>query len=193
MKQKLKKMDSNLHLNNKFNVACIKMLTKTEGPFNRCCIWFQGCNINCQGCCNEELQYLIPKHIISEDKLIEIVIEAKDKYSIEGITLSGGEPSIQKGLFHFNERIKNLDLGIIMFSGKYKKQLDCRLVNSVDLLIDGPFIQNSKDNERLLIGSKNKRLNFITSRYINYADYFENPVSIQEINVEEDYLFINGD
>ena len=44
---------------------------------------------------------------------------------MEGITLSGGEPSLQKGLKHFNDEIHKLGLGIIMFSGKYKGELDC--------------------------------------------------------------------
>lgn len=88
--------------NIKFNVAYIKLSTKTEGPFNRCCIWFQGCNINCKGCCNRDLQELVPKHIVSLEKLVEIVQEAQRDFDIEGITLSGGEPSLQQGLLKFN-------------------------------------------------------------------------------------------
>ena len=71
----------------KFNIAHIKLFTKTEGPFNRCCIWFQGCNINCKGCCNKDLQELLPKHIVTLSKLIDIVKEAKRDFDIEGVTL----------------------------------------------------------------------------------------------------------
>ena len=78
----------------KFNVAYIKLCTKTEGPYKRCCIWFQGCNINCIGCCNKDLQPLVPNHIVTLKELVDIVKEAKDKFDIEGITLSGGEPSL---------------------------------------------------------------------------------------------------
>lgn len=177
---------------NKFNVAYIKLLTKTEGPFDRCCIWFQGCNINCSGCGNKDLQGILPNHIVSFDKLIEIVKEAKERFNIEGITLSGGEPSLQKGLKDFNNEINKLGLGIIMFSGKYKEQLDIELVNSVDLLIDGPFIESKKDTDRLLLGSKNKRLTFITERYKQHKDYFYNSKSKEEVTAE-DYIFINGD
>ena len=146
---------------NKFNVAYIKLCTKTEGPYNRCCIWFQGCNINCEGCCNKDLQPLIPNHIVSFEKLIDIVKDAKDKFNIEGITLSGGEPSLQLSLKEFNEEVHKLGLGIIMFSGKEKSQLNQDLVDSVDLLIDGPFIKSKQDNKRVLLGSTNKSLNFI--------------------------------
>ena len=176
----------------KFNVAYIKLCTKTEGPFKRCCIWFQGCNLHCKGCCNVELQPLIPKHIVTLEELLSIVKDAKEQFDIEGITLSGGEPSLQNGLIEFNKEIHKLSLGIIMFSGKDKNQLNSDLVNSVDLLIDGPFIDTKLDANRILLGSTNKNLTFITNRYLNEKDYFDNPVSVEEVTAE-DYLFINGD
>ena len=135
---------------------------------------------------------MIPNHIVDFDKLVEIVKEAKDDFGIEGVTLSGGEPSLQKGLVDFNKVIHDLGLGIIMFSGRRKDALKPELVNSVDLLIDGPFIETELDTDRVLLGSKNKNLTFITDRYESEADYFKNPVSIEEITAE-DYIFINGD
>ena len=182
----------NLNSTSQFNVASVKLCTKTEGPFKRCCIWFQGCNINCKGCCNKDLQPPVPKHIVSLDELLAIVKEAKDMFEIEGITLSGGEPSLQISLKQFNDEVHKLGLGIIMFSGKEKSKLDPALVDSVDLLIDGPFVESKIDSERILLGSTNKNLSFITDRYINEAEYFHNPVSVEEV-VAEDYIFINGD
>lgn len=135
---------------------------------------------------------MIPNHIVDFDKLVEIVKEAMDDFGIEGVTLSGGEPSLQKGLVDFNKVIHDLGLGIIMFSGRSKDALNPELVNSVDLLIDGPFIESELDTDRVLLGSKNKNLTFITDRYESEADYFNNPVSIEEITAE-DYIFINGD
>ncbi len=176
----------------KFNVAYIKLSTKTEGPYNRCCIWFQGCNIKCKGCCNKDLQTLVPNHIVTLEELINIVKEAKNKFDVEGITLSGGEPSLQSGLVYFNNEIHKLGLGIIMFSGKDKSDLNSELVESVDLLIDGPFIEDKVDNKRVLLGSKNKNLSFISNRYKKDEAYFNNPISIEEVTVD-DYIFINGD
>ena len=117
---------------------------------------------------------------------------AKDKYKIEGVTLTGGEPSLQIGLKSLNTKIHDLGLGIIMFSGKTRESLDKELVDSVDLLIDGPFIEDQIDRERILLGSKNKRLHFITDRYTEEKDYFNSTVSQEEV-VAEDYIFINGD
>mgnify|MGYP004449231013 CR=1 FL=1 len=176
----------------KFNIAHIKLKTNAEGPYDRCCIWFQGCNINCKGCCNQDLQPFIVQHIATLEQLLDIVKEAKNKFNIEGITLSGGEPSLQKDLYIFNNKIHEMGLGIIMFSGKTRNELPQELVNSVDLLIDGPFINTQIDNKRILIGSKNKRVIPITSRYKKQLEYFNNNKSIEEITVE-DYIFVNGD
>ena len=98
--------------------------------------------MNCKGCCNKDLQALIPNHIVDFDKLVETVKEARDNFEIEGVTLSGGEPTLQKGLVDFNKAIHDLDLGIIMFSGRSKDALNPELVNSVDLLNDGSFVES---------------------------------------------------
>ena len=177
---------------NKFNVAYIKLLTKIEGPFDRCCIWFQGCNLNCKGCGNPSLQPLVPKHLLTEEQLLDIIYEAKKKYGIEGVTLTGGEPSLQSGLKSLNKRIHKAGLGIILFSGKTIDALDKDVVNSVDLLIDGPFIESQLDKERLLLGSKNTVLHFITDRYLKHESYFNSSISKEEV-VAEDFIFINGD
>jgi hypothetical protein len=79
-----------------------------------------------------------------------------------------------------------------MFSGKNKNLLDKELIESVDLLIDGPFIEEQLDNNRILLGSMNKQLSFITDRYKIDENYFYNPISMEEVTAE-DYIFINGD
>lgn len=177
---------------NKFNVAYIKLLTRIEGPFSRCCIWFQGCNLNCKGCGNPSLQPLISKHVLTEEQLLNIIFEAKEKYEIEGVTLTGGEPSLQHGLKSLNKKIHEAGLGIILFTGKTIDALEEDLVDSVDLLIDGPFVESQLDKERILLGSKNKTLHFITDRYLNQKSYFNSSISKEEV-VAEDYIFINGD
>lgn len=186
-------MDSNSNSRSNFNVAHIKLCTQTEGPFKRCCIWFQGCDLKCPGCCNEALQALIPNHIMSLEKLIDVIKEAKESFNIEGITLSGGEPILQKGLPLLLERVHGLGLGIILFSGRNMASIGPEIVSQVDLLIDGPFIQEKLDTERVLLGSTNKGLHFLSDRYIKQENYFHNPIALEEITLGKDYLFINGD
>jgi len=49
-----------------------------------------------------------------------------------------------------------------------------------------------KDDLRVLLGSTNKNLSFVTDRYVDKQDYFNNSTSIEEI-IAEQYIFINGD
>lgn len=125
-------------------------------------------------------------------KLLEIIGDAKERFQIEGVTLSGGEPSLQQGLSLLNIRIHEMGLGIIMFSGKYKEQLDPTLVQTVDLLLDGPYEYKKHDDNRFLIGSTNKRITPITDRYKDTLDYFSQNISFEEVEVS-DSIFINGD
>lgn len=131
-------------------------------------------------------------HLIKMSQLLDIIKSAKEKYRIEGVTLSGGEPSLQQGLPLLNKKIREMGLGIILFSGKYRQQLSPELVQSVDLLLDGPYEYKNHDDNRFLIGSTNKRITPITDRYKDKLDYFESDISYEEIEVS-DSIFINGD
>lgn len=175
----------------RFNVAYIKLCTNLEGPYKRLCIWFQGCNIHCKGCCNQALLPLIPKHIITLEKLLDVIKEAKRDFDIEGITLTGGEPTLQTGLVILNKEVRKLGLGIIMFTGHYKEELPKNLVSSVDLLLEGPYDFTKPENNRLLIGSLNKKITPISNRYTNDLDYYKTSIHKEEVEVD-DYIFING-
>ena len=90
----------------KFNIATINRCTEVEGPFKRLTIWFQGCNIGCRGCCNPGYQPLISKHIISLDELMDIIAQASKEFGIEGVTYTGGEPTLQQNLPSLTKKSK---------------------------------------------------------------------------------------
>ena len=177
----------------KFNVALINTCTEVEGPFKRLCIWFQGCNRNCKGCCNKSLQPIEPANIISLEGLLEITRKSKIKNKIEGITLSGGEPLLQTGLVKLLEEVKNLELGIILFTGYQLNEIEDNLKSQCDIIIDGYFDEQKIDNDRALVGSLNQNINYISDRYTNEKDWFYKKKNlIEEINVGNDIIF-NGD
>ena len=45
----------------------------------------------------------------------------------------------------------------------------------------------------ILLDSTNKNLHFITNNYKNNINYFYNSIAIEEVNIEDNYIFINGD
>ncbi|QGS51605.1 4Fe-4S single cluster domain-containing protein [Spiroplasma tabanidicola] len=178
------------------NFAKILLNSEIEGPGTRFVIWFQGCNIGCKGCSNKELLKLEKKFFIKTSLLFEKILEAKDKFNIEGITLLGGEPFLQpealKEIVNFCYKNK---LTIICFTGYiYEKLLPefKDILNKIDILIDGPFIMSQLDIKRRLIGSKNQRVLKLTDTYKN-CDYFEKPHSEVEIQIYNDRFSMNGD
>lgn len=177
----------------KYNIACINQCTEVEGPFKRLAIWFQGCDKRCRGCCNPQLFECKPAHIISLGELIAIIENAKVEYDIEGVTYLGGEPTLQVGLDKLSLLIQNLGMGVILFTGNPISKLSQKLIESVDLIIDGEFEKDNVESERNLIGSNNQNIIFITERYRSQERWFYTPRSKQvEINVSHK-IFITGD
>ena len=176
-----------------FNIACINQCTEAEGPGKRLAIWFQGCDKRCVGCCNPELFEFKPAHILSLDETLKIIIDAKDRFGIEGVTYLGGEPSLQNGLSELSLEIKKAGLGVILLTGRKAEELDDELRMAVDLVIDGGFEVDKPDNTRNLMGSTNQNLVFITDRYMPFENWFyDRRPKHMEINVGEG-LYMTGD
>lgn len=177
----------------KFNVASINKCTEVEGPFKRLCIWFQGCNIHCKGCCNPDYQQFVPKNLMTLDVIISIIKEAQKEFGIEGVTFSGGEPSLQQNLPILTSKIKELGLGVISFTGhNYEDVKDCFV--GCDVVLDGAYKQAEKETQRRLLGSKNKRIICLTERYKDCIDTWFNSSETKTMEVSlADKIVINGD
>lgn len=103
------------------------------------------------------------------------------------------EPLLQTGLVKLLEEVKNLELGIILFTGYQLNEIDDNIKSQCDIIIDGYFDEQKIDNNRALVGSLNQNINYISDRYINEKDWFYNKKNlIEEINVGNDIIF-NGD
>lgn len=175
----------------KFNVASINTCTETEGPYKRLTIWFQGCNIHCKGCCNPDYQAIVPKIILTLDELIAIIHKAKEQFGIEGVTYSGGEPTLQQSLHLLTERIHGLGLGVISFTGrKFEEVKD--ILGNCDVVLDGAFDESCPETDRKLLGSSNQRIIAITSRYEKVLDWFNSTDKTIEVNLNKRIVF-NGD
>ena len=132
----------------KFNVASINTCTEAEGPYKRLCIWFQGCNIRCPGCCNPDYQPFEARHIMSLEELMAVIKEAKTRFEIEGVTYSGGEPTCQQNLSLLTKEIKSLGLGVISFTG--------RTYEDVPEIFEGCLTERYKDCINIWFADHNK-------------------------------------
>lgn len=176
----------------KFNIATINRCTEVEGPFKRLTIWFQGCNIGCRGCCNPGYQPLISKHIISLDELMDIIAQASKEFGIEGVTYTGGEPTLQQNLPSLTKKVKELGLGVISFTG-HKYEDVATMLHGCDMVLDGPFEHDNPERERKLLGSANQRIVLLTERYKDAIGWFDSSgIKMIEVNVGN-MILANGD
>ena len=119
----------------------------------------------------------------------EIMKRIEDANDIEGVTYSGGEPMIQAvGLIELSKKIKEKGLSIVCYTGfTYERILEGKvkggkeLLNWIDILIDGLFIQEEKA-PLLWRGSRNQKVYFLTDRY-KHLEPFVNMEGEREVEI----------
>lgn len=136
-----------------------------NGPFDRTVIHFQGCTLSCPGCFNTSTHPMKDGMDLSALKIVEQMPKGQ-----EHVTISGGEPFLQiNGLLELVQALKEKEIGIVLFSGFYKREilkmpLGNEILNNVDVLIDGRFEEN-KIAESGIRGSSNQTIHFLSNKY----------------------------
>jgi anaerobic ribonucleoside-triphosphate reductase activating protein len=110
--------------------------------------------------------------VVSVQELAEQVLSTD---GIEGLTLAGGEPVAQAGACAaLAEAARGAGLSVMLFSGYTLAELRTmareapevgRLLGAVDLLVDGPYLQERPEPRRRWIGSSNQVMHLLTDRY----------------------------
>lgn len=169
--------------------------TLSEGPYRRFAIWVQGCSIRCPGCCNSEMQDFHGGKEIQAQWLLNKIV---DTPGVEGITILGGEPFDQAAsLAYLTDQLSKTGVGVMVFSGYSYKALLKKggyaqsLLNSVDVLVSGPYRQEKKVKNIRWIGSSNQEVHFLSSRYSDCPE-FARPGQSIHISLSEDSMTITG-
>lgn len=176
----------------KIRVYKILKNTKVEGPGIRYCIWFQGCSRHCKGCWAKETWDYAKGQEYDTQEILEDILSTKN---IEGVTFLGGEPFEQiEALEELAKEVHNAGLSVLCFTGGKIEEIrktNPEILNYIDILIDGAFIEEEKDFSRPWVGSKNQRYHFLTDKYDEtIISQYKNKI---EINVQKNGLvFING-
>jgi len=156
------------------NYSNIKYIDTADGPGVRVSLFVSGCRNHCKGCFNEvtwDFNYGEPFTEIEENE----ILEACDKEYISGLTLLGGEPlepENQKGILNlvlkFKERFP--EKNIWMYTGyvlekdllpgqrKHVDGVTGLILDSIDTLVDGPFILAERNLSLKFRGSNNQRI-----------------------------------
>lgn len=143
----------------------------SNGPGIRVSLFVSGCNINCPGCFNKELQdFNVGKHF-GNNEVSQITDLLLSPY-INGITILGGEPTLadEDGIYHLIRIMQNahsLDKSVWLFTGRklndniFSSPQDylpwVKLIYNADIVVDGPFIESLKDQNLKFRGSSNQR------------------------------------
>ena len=151
----------------------IKKSDIANGPGVRVSLFVSGCTHHCKGCFNEEtwnFKYGEPFTEKTEEQILKLL----EPSYVRGLTVLGGEPMEyvnQKELLPFLKKVKENypKKTIWCYTGYvYEKDLLGRMIQKwkitkeilelIDVLVDGPFIEEQKDITLLFRGSANQRL-----------------------------------
>lgn len=151
----------------------IKECDIANGPGVRVTLFVSGCTHHCKGCFNEmtwDFTYGTP----FEEKDIERILELLRPTYIEGLTLLGGEPmeyTNQQGLLPLLRRVKEEypDKTVWCYTGylydrdllqdfRHKWYETKEILNYLDVIVDGEFVEELKDISLRFRGSSNQRI-----------------------------------
>jgi anaerobic ribonucleoside-triphosphate reductase activating protein len=152
----------------------IKMCDSANGDGVRVSLFVSGCRNHCPGCFNEATWDFDYGKEFTEIEANEI-LEGCGRSYISGCTILGGdpmEPENQAALLPLLNRFKEmypektlwvytgyiLERDLLPGQRKHVEVVTDRILDLVDTLVDGPFIQAQRDLSLRFRGSSNQRL-----------------------------------
>ena len=115
-------------------IAGLQKLTLTDFPGNVACILFlKGCNLRCPYCQNSELiDFKIDDNYILKEEVFDFL--RKRKGILEGVVITGGEPTVNRDLPLLIKEVKELGYKIKLDTNGTNPQMLKELIdsNSID-------------------------------------------------------------
>ena len=154
------------------NYATIKNCDIANGPGVRVSLFVSGCTHHCKGCFNVvawDFDYGQP----FTNETIQTILDMMKPSYIKGLTLLGGEPfepQNQGPIVELLRQVKKTypDKSIWAFSGYLFEKITSHtlgdwavtreFLSSLDVLVDGPFVEEKKNLALRFRGSENQRL-----------------------------------
>ena len=155
------------------NYAGIKYCDIANGLGCRTVLFVSGCRNACKGCFQPQT-WAFDYGEAFDDKIQQEILDSLKPAYVQGITLLGGDPfeeENQKALVPFLRKVKEQYPGkdVWAYTGymydtdlqkggrKYNEYTD-ELLAMIDVLVDGPFIEEQKDITLKFKGSANQRV-----------------------------------
>ena len=144
-------------------IAGMKHASTADGPGSRFVVLLQGCEHKCPGCWNPNAQDAGGGVDFPMEELIEQMLSDP---STEGLSFSGGEPFGQAADCAALARAAHqAGMNVWCWTGYTLETLlaiasdsQLELLREIDVLVDGPFLQNEKTTDLPWRTSRNQRL-----------------------------------
>lgn len=154
-------------------IAGINKCDVANGSGIRVSVFVSGCRHHCKNCFNQDIwDFEVGRPYTPEVR--DEILELADKLWVDGITILGGEPlepenqlELVELLETFKERFPTKT--IWLYTGFTEEELhnpSCRahslpllhILNLVDVLVDGPYIEELRDPSLRFRGSSNQNI-----------------------------------
>lgn len=146
-----------------------------NGTGVRTSVFVSGCPIRCPGCHNPELQDFDVGTELSEQVIEKIIVVLQKDGIHRDLSILGGEPFAPQNIdgvlwlcqkvkdeipeikiwvwtgYDFKERFENT-------SDELRRKNFCDIMDTIDVVVDGPFVESLKSGEHLWRGSSNQRI-----------------------------------
>ena len=155
------------------NYCEIKKNDVANGEGIRVTLFVSGCTHRCKGCFNEIAWDFDAGKPFTEETM-EMLFEALSPSWISGLTLLGGEPmepDNQRALLPFLKEVRKRFPAktIWCFTGcvyerdllspsRWRTEVTDEMLECIDVLVDGPFVEDLKDISLVFRGSSNQRI-----------------------------------
>lgn len=133
-----------------------------NGPGLRKVLFVQGCHHRCKGCHNKHTWDPNDGTEMTVDEIYNMI--TKTNSFIKKVTISGGEPFDQpQDLLELVKKLKDAKYHIMVYTGfTYEELLDSeisrKILKYIDILVDGPFVEELKTTSIKYVGSSNQRI-----------------------------------
>lgn len=145
------------------NYATIKYPDIANGRGVRVSLFVSGCRMKCPGCFNEEAQsfeYGQKYTVETQNDILKLL----GNLHISGLSILGGEPFEPENvaeIYYLCKSVKEAypEKDIWVWTGRNWEDIwDNPIMDYIDVLVDGPFIQDRKDLSLYFRGSRNQRV-----------------------------------
>ena len=145
------------------NYSAIKIFDIADGPGVRVSLFVSGCRNHCKGCFQPEtwdFNYGKPYTAETEREIMNLL----KPYYIDGLTVLGGDPMEPENIETVTALCRKVketypDKTIWVYTGYHWEDVSGReIVQYIDYLVDGPFVEDLKDISLRFRGSSNQRI-----------------------------------